>query len=369
MNNENTQKVLDAVARAQREVDSAEARFEREGSRIQRMASYTTIDIYNMSKAVEIVADVKRTTDDLYTSYESIIRTLDMQCRPLLDLGVSADAIKKVADLMKKINEESSSLSSNATGSFNGYSMGDLRTEYYMASLEAKTIEKFWIAKYESTPECAEERKRREAAAAERRKRQAEQAKIEAERKKKEAEEKKRQAELKAAEEKRIEEANAAAKIHMDKCVQDCQKKVADYKKDLKKYIETQRKKFEKEVSDKVAELKKEIKKQEEILSQLGVFKFSEKKQAKQEIKKLEARILKYQDPAIITSEISSMETVLDTAVEKYQKTIDDYLSKRFADYKSTKKKNNKKDLLYVENSEYAKKAFPTPVEPQKVFN
>jgi hypothetical protein len=196
MNNENTQKVLDAVARAQREVDSAEARFEREGSRIQRMASYTTIDIYNMSKAVEIVADVKRTTDDLYTSYESIIRTLDMQCRPLLDLGVSADAIKKVADLMKKINEESSSLSSNATGSFNGYSMGDLRTEYYMASLEAKTIEKFWIAKYESTPECAEERKRREAAAAERRKRQAEQAKIEAERKKKEAEEKKRQAEM-----------------------------------------------------------------------------------------------------------------------------------------------------------------------------
>ena len=63
------------------------------------------------------------------------------------------------------------------------------------------------------------------------------------------------------------------------------------------------------------------------------------------------------------------METVLDTAVEKYQKTIDDYLSKRFADYKSTKKKNNKKDLLYVENSEYAKKAFPTPIEPQKVFN
>lgn len=368
MNNENTQKVLDAVARAQREVDSAEARFEREGSRIQRMASYTTIDIYNMSKAVEIVADVKRTTDDLYTSYESIIRTLDMQCRPLLDLGVSADAIKKVADLMKKINEESSSLSSNATGSFNGYSMGDLRTEYYMASLEAKTIEKFWIAKYESTPECAEERKRREAAAAERRKRQAEQAKIEAERKKKEAEEKKRQAELKAAEEKRIEETNAAAKIHMDKCVQECLKKVSDYRRDLKKFIEAQRKEFEKEIELKVKELKRDIAKQQEVLSQLGVFKFAEKKAAKQEIKKLEARILKYQDPSLITTEINSMEVVMEDAVEKYQQTVETYLNRRFSDYKSPKKKNSKKDLLYVENAEYAKKGCPLPVEVKKVF-
>ena len=154
----------------------------------------------------------------------------------------------------------------------------------------------------------------------------------------------------------------------MDNCVQECQKKVASYKRELKKFIETQKKEFEKELEEKIKELNRDIAAQQELLSQLGIFKFSEKNEAKKEIKKLEARILKYQDPTLISTEISSMEEKMEEAVEKYQETIEFYLNRRFSDYKTTKKKNPKKDLLYVENEECARAGCPSPVEVKKIF-
>ncbi len=368
MVNENTKKVFEAVERAEREVRSAESQFDSDSRRVQRMADYTTIDIHNMSKAVEIIAAAKRATDDLYASYETIIRTLDMECKPYLELGISAAAIKAVAELMKEINEESSSLSNNATGSINGYSMGDLRTEHYMASIEARTIEKFWSASYSRTPEAAQEQKRKEEELAERRKRQAERAKLEAERRKKEEEEKKRQAELKAAEEKKIEQANAAAKLHMDKIADECEQKVEAYKKYLKEFIEKQRNAFKQQLDGKVNELKATVKELQEKEAQLGFFKMSEKKEIREEIKKLQARILKFQDPTVILNEINEMEEIANDAVEAYKSTLEEYMHQRFSDYKSTSKKKSKHTLMYTENPEVASKPIPMPVSAEEVF-
>ena len=363
-----TQKVLDAVDRARRSVSSAESRFESAKSRIEIEARYTTINISNLSKAAEIVANIKRTTDDLYTSYETIIRTLDMECRPYLEFNVSGDAIKAVADLMKEINEESSSLSSNVTGTFNSSSMGDLRSEHYFASLEAKTIEKFWATKYSMTPEAEEERKRRDALIAERRRKAAEREKLEAERRKKEAEEKKRKAELKAEEEKRVAKLNEEAKKHMLQIEKQCNKKIAEYKKELDAFIEGKKQQFEGEIQQKIEELKKTIDDLKQQEAQLKAFKFSEKKRIKEELQKLEARVLKFEKTDIVNVEISAMRDKVPELVDKYQKKLDSYMAKRFSDYNNSTDKKSKTTLLYVEKPEMASKPIPDAEKPEKAF-
>ncbi len=368
MNLDYTKKVYEAVERAERSVRSAESRFESAKSRIEIETRYTTIDISNLSKAVAIVADIKRTTDDLYTSYETIIRTLDMECRPYLDYGISGDAIKAVADLMKEINSESSGLSSNVTGTFNYSSMGDLRSEHYFASLEAKTIEKFWASKYEMTPEAAEERKRREAAAAERRRKQAERARLEEERRKKEEEEKKRKAELKAAEEKRVAKLNEAAKKHMLEIEKQCNKKKNEYKKVLDEFIEEKRKQFEREIQQKIEEIRKTIEDLKEQEAKLKFFKISEKSRINDEIQKLESRAQKFETTDIVNVEISAMRDRIPEILDKYQNELDSYMEKRFSDYNTSTKKKKKTDLLYVEKPEMADKPIPDAVKPENAF-
>ena len=368
MINENTDKVLAAVKKAKIEFDSAESDFDRESSRIQRMASYSTININNMSRAVEIMADVKRTTDALYVSYETIIRTLDMECRPYLELGIKSEAIKEVAEMMKKINRESSGLSSNTSGSFNGVSLGDIRSEYYVASIEARSIEQFWVSRYESTPEAEEERQARALALAERQKKAAERKRLEAERKKKEAERKKKEAEEKALEEKRIAEINSIAKKHMNDIEDECNRRIAEYKKELELYIEQQNLKYQKEIEGKIIELKKSIEELQVRETQLSVFKMIEKREIRDEIKKIESRIVKYQKTTAITDAIDSMKEKLTIAVEEYQKAIEQYMSNRFSDYKSNSKKKAKTTLMYVENADFANKPIPQPVSPKEFF-
>lgn len=162
---ENTAKVNSIIRKAQKEVKSAEQQFAYEKKCIERKARYSTIDICNMSEVVTIVDAVKRITDELYASHEAIVRMVDMKCKPLLEKGIEVSDIKAVTDFIKKVNEESSGLTSNITGSLNGKSLGDIRTEHYVASLEAKTIEKFWAVQYSMISEAtqAEEERYREA--------------------------------------------------------------------------------------------------------------------------------------------------------------------------------------------------------------
>ena len=103
---ENTTKVNSIISKAKEKVESAERQFKHESRRIERKSRNSIIDIYNMSEAVAIVAAAKRATDELYTSYEAVVQIVDMQCRPLLQNGLEASAIKEVADFIKRINNE-----------------------------------------------------------------------------------------------------------------------------------------------------------------------------------------------------------------------------------------------------------------------
>ena len=368
MNNDNTRKILNAVERAKREISSAESHFRSAKRSVESKANYTTINIYNMSAAVEIVAEAKRATDELYASYESIIRILDAECRPLLNESVSASAIKQVADLTRKINRESSSIKNNTTGSLNSYSLGDLRTEYYITSVEARTIEKFWASKVSPTyGGISSSTSYRERTFSDRVNRRELLAEREEERKR-EAEKKQLQEKLKAEEEKRISEANEVAKKHMEKCTNECHEKLYEYEKRLKETVEKQRRYYQKEIDEKLAELNQAKEEKERKLLSLSVLKISEKKLIKQEIEKIEKRILKYKDPSVITSEIESMEMIAKNSVSEYKKEIQSYLSKRFKNYGSNVKCNSKTELLYTENEEMAQMPYPTPPDIETVF-
>ena len=349
------ERILDIVRKIRNEADSANRSYEWEVSRIERRASYS-IDISQMNVALEIIADSKKALDQLYTTYEALVRTLDMQCRPLADQGASAHAVKEVHKLISYMNSESSSLSGNFTASFNSYSLGDVGGMRYVASLEAQTIERFWKTKYSMMPEAIEEEKRRQKAAAEAARRREEQ-------RKKEAAEK-AEKERKAAEEaKKIEEAKMRAKAHMDTITTNCLGEVAEFEKHLQEELKARKTLLKQEIKQKVYVLEIEKKQHEEKLAGLGVFKFNDKKNEKREISRLENRILAFKDPTLTSKATSEWEEIAMSALSGYKQKVQNYLDKRFP------RKGKKGDKLqYQEDEQCAKIDCPKPPAVNSVF-
>ena len=349
------EQILSIVKKIRSEGEAANRSYEREVDRIERRASYTTIYVSQMNTAIDIIADSKRAMSELYTTYEALVRTLDMQCRPLADQGASAYAVHEVYKLISYMNSESSSLQGNFTASLNSYSLGDVGTIRYMASLEAQTIERFWKTKYSMMPEAIEEEKRRKKAAAEAAKRREEQ-------RKKEAAERAERERLAAEEAKRIEQANMKAKAHMETVSSACMAEVADFEKALQKEMKSRKAALKVEIANKISQLEAQRKQHQEQLAGLGFFKMSEKKSEKQEIARLDNRILVFKDPSLVTKATQEWEATIENAVEAYREKVQDYIAKRFP-------KNSKKDgIKYPEDAKYADKACPAPPDVKSVF-
>ena len=371
-NSEVDEKILDIVERIRSRATAADRSYEREVDSIERRASYS-IDISQMNVALEIIADSKKAMDRLYTTYESLVRTLDMQCRPLADQGASAYAIEQVYKLIAYMNSESSSLSGNFTASFNSYSLGDVGGMRYVASLEAQTIENFWETKHSMLPEVIEEKKRKQKAAAEAAKRREEQRKKEAaekaERDRKAAAEKAERDRKAAEEAKKIEEANKKAKVHMDAISEQHMKKVTDFETRLKTEIQAREATLKQEIKQKLSELKAETKAHEEKLSNLGAFKFAEKKAEKQEIARLNNRILAFESPTLVANAIQEWESMSANAVEVYKKNVQNYLQKRFPkEQKKTSGNAQSKKYKYLEDAQVAQTECPPPPTIESVF-
>lgn len=351
------EQILAIVKKARAEADSANRSYEREVDRIERRASYTTIHISQMNIALEIIADSKRAMDGLYTTYEALVRTLDMQCRPLAEQGASAYAVKEVHKLISYLNSETSSLSGNFTASFNSYSLGDVGGVRYIASLEAQTIERYWKTKYSMMPEAIEEEKKRRKAAEEAARRREEQ-------RKKEAAERAEREKRAAEEAKRIEQANMKAKAHMDSVTSGCMAQVRTFEGALREEIKARKAALKLELQNKLTELENEKKQHEEKLAALGFFKMSEKKQEKQEIARLANRILVFRDPSLVSDAVTQWEKTADDAVAAYKSDVQTYLEKRFP----KKNKKNGDAIAYPEDEKYAAKACPTAPAVDVVF-
>lgn len=135
----------------------AEYNYKSNSNKLEKQVRRKTFSIYEMGSAVEVMADIKKLTDELYMTYESLVKLLDNECKPYLNRGASAQEIKAVMLLIQEINEDSSNISSVVSGDIGIGQSVDMRAEYYLASLESRSIQKAWENAYALTPESKEE--------------------------------------------------------------------------------------------------------------------------------------------------------------------------------------------------------------------
>lgn len=283
-----TDRILQIVRHARGEAGAAERQFDRANSDIQWKAS-RSIDLFGgdaTSRVADIARDARRVCDDLYSSYQSLIRIVDEQCRPLLDQDPALSAVKEVRDLIKWLNDESE-IENNFTASFNSRSLGDVASARYIPSMDNKMIQRYWENRYAMWPGRAEQEAREAAEAAERRRRQEEarRAAQEEERKRQEAEmaEYERQHQVWKKKAEAVEELRrSAAQRALDDQVRKL-KLAAD-----KAYEDTKRTlladKAEAQARKTAAETK---------LPTLGFFAFGEKSQCKKTIREAEERLVR----------------------------------------------------------------------------
>ena len=172
------EKMLEAVLNAKKQAKSAERDYDFAAEMIA-IKSERNIDLFGgtaVSQVADIAADSRKACDELYASYQMLVRLLDEQCKPLLNEKTDAYAIREVAEMIKWLNSESE-IGANFSGTLNGSALGSLVDVKYFPSIENKMIEKYWLAKAEAHPEhkVAEQkyrenqRKEREAEIAEKR--------------------------------------------------------------------------------------------------------------------------------------------------------------------------------------------------------
>lgn len=168
-----------AMDELQDQLDSAEGKFESDGRFLEIKAKYANCN--DMSVLGDIMAESRRITDELYASYEALIRAANSICKPLADEGVSPASLKRVVDFMKHINSECSTLGSNYSATVNDYSLGNIASTRYSPTAEARMIETNWNLLHSLHPQVAEEKKRAEEAAAKARAEREERERIERE--------------------------------------------------------------------------------------------------------------------------------------------------------------------------------------------
>lgn len=353
-----TDAMLQEVASAKSKADSAERLFDSRNRSIQMKAS-RNIDLFGgdaTSRVVEIRSDARAACDDLYTSYQTLVETLDGVCRPFLAMSPSGEAIKAVRDLIQFLNDESE-IESNFTASFNGSSLGNVANSKYVPSISNKMIQKFWEAQYSASPYAIEyEMKKRK---------EAEEAK-----KKREAEEKKR-AEEKQAEQQRRDAEKAQAKIHMEKIVAEAKNMISEFEKQLNAEGDQRLLTLQAQINEKIQSLSVKIADYTKRLESLSVFQFVEKKKFAQDIQYFTAQSTRLSDPNIVDEEQVKIRKIISVAVDQYSREINEYLAKRFPYSKYGKQAADRRGKMneYSEDSSSAVRQIPDIPNVQSVFD
>ena len=355
---EATKTMLAEVEKARSKARSAESLFESRNRSIQMKASQT-IDIFGgdaTSRVVEIRSDARRACDDLYTSYQTLVGTLDGICRPLLSHSPGGQAIKAVSDYIRYLNDESE-IESNFTASFNGSSLGNVANSMYVPSIENKMIQRFWESQYSASPYAAEYEKRRRQEAEEARKRR--------------EDERKQREEARQAEEKRKAEEKASAKANMDKIVSEGKSRTANYKVSLKSQADQELKVVQQQIADKLKELNQRKSETESALASLNPFQGSKKAVLRRELQRLTLLIEKLSSPAIVENEKRKLRMITDDAANLYQQDMDSYLAARFPYWKNfgSAKRPGSNQNEYSEDPSAAQKAIPAVPDVKAPFD
>lgn len=353
-----TETMLAEVKKAKSKASSAESLFNSRNRSIQMKAS-SSIDLfggYAPSRVVEIQSDVREACDDLYTTYQTLVETLDGMCRPLLKFSPGGEAIKAVADAIRYFNEESE-IESNFTASFNGANLGNVANSKYVPSISNKMIHKFWESKYAESPYALENEKKR--------RKDAEEARI-----RREAE-RKRQEEQKRAEEQRKATEKAQAKTRMDKVVTDAERLLSEYRQQLASEGEIRICALLLQIDEKLRSLSEKIEVSLKQHDSLGSLRFAEKKRIAQEIQYLREQSARLSNPQILSAEREKIQKIISVAAERYSNEISEYLGKRFPYSVYGKRAINRSSGLneYSEEISYADKRLPNIPNVQAIFD
>ncbi len=156
------EKMLQAVASAKKSAQEAQQLFDKRDREIQRKAG-STINLFGgdaPDRVVEIAGDVRRACDDLYASYQTLVRILDEQCRPLLEQEPSAEVVYEVYSTIKWLNEESE-IKTQFTASLNSQSLGSVASGQYVPTMENKMIQQYWGSKFDQHPGAEQARQQK----------------------------------------------------------------------------------------------------------------------------------------------------------------------------------------------------------------
>ena len=280
MSNFATESMLQAVQVVKERASCAEKEFDRGAASLQRRAG-RSIDLLGgnaVSSVADIASESRRICDTLYSSYQTLVKILDDQCRPLLDQEPEHAAVRKVRDMIKWLNDESE-IKNNFTASLKSRSLGGVASARYIPTIENKMIQSFWETKYEMLPGRQEaenaERQRRILANAEKRR----QMEAEIERRNEEAKKRYEEAKIEYAKDCAIWEKRTAEikKLRITKIDNALASAKAAYIKDIEgRYSSSVR-------TDNARKKTLERRKleAEEQLASLGVFSFGKKRDVK----------------------------------------------------------------------------------------
>ena len=281
-----TDRILEIVRNGKAEAKRAENEFDRRNQDIQWKAS-RSIDLFGgsaTSQVADIARDARRACDDLYASYQSLVRIVDEQCRPLLDQDPAANAVREVRDLIVWLNNESE-IENNFTASLNSRSLGDVASARYVPSIDSKMIQRYWENKYTMWPGRAEQEAAAQQAAAERRR-----ADQEAQRKVREQAEKEHAVQMEAYEKENRawEERKRAIERKINDLVEEAVKNESKRLRETQdKFHQENRERLMKELT--TARATKKV--AEDELPTLGFFAFGEKARTKKLIETSAAQI------------------------------------------------------------------------------
>ena len=323
MNNSTSEMMLQVVKAAKERAREAEYEYDRGAAALQANASQN-INLFGgsaVSQVADIARDSRRICDALYASYQTLVKMVDEQCRPLLEKNPELSAVRKVRDLIKWLNDESE-IENNFTASLNSRSLGGVASGRYIPSIENKMIQSFWENKYHMWPGREEERKENEANV-KRRQAVAEKQKTEfaAMRKKEIAELENSQLTLA-----RWEMSTAEVKYRRDKELKETIERAEGA---LKKRIQGTYEEAEKSAKEVTVHCKSKCAERQEELGKQGFFSFSEKGRLKKEIRDLKSKMCQAEKALINAKdtyerELQEMEIGREERVATVQKMVEE---------------------------------------------
>lgn len=329
-----TDRMMQVVRSARAEAQSAEREYDSAASDIQYKASYS-INLFGgdaTSRVADIARDARRACDNLYAAYQSLVRIVDEQCRPLLDEDPALSAVKEVRDLIKWLNDESE-IENNFTASFNSRDLGGVASARYVPSMDNKMIQRYWESKYSMWPGRAEQEAREREEAAQRRR-------VQEEARRRAQEEERKQQEAAMAEYERLHREWEAQKRSIEDQRRAAVQQAAAAEKE--KQLEAAGRAYKDKKAGLMAEMadcKAKKNAAETILPTLGFFAFGEKSANKKTIQAMTIRI-------------AQLEAEL-TAHESW------YMNEK-------RSIENRSQALRAKLSREMERKYPIPAEPRK---